>query len=791
MQVEEYKNAVEKLEFGQILEMTASFAQSKNSKSKILSLSLLNDEKVIERSQSEIEELCRLNDRGETIPISGWKDSSDVLRRLSTEGLMLSCEELVIVASAEKYAEEVKKFLSSRTEVLTIVSDYSEGLSINENVIKEITSAVGDDFTVVDRASPRLSRIRNEIYRIRKHLREGFNRFISEVGKGGGYEFVTLRGERYVVSMPISDARKVNGVIHESSASGASLFIEPLEFVEDNNRLERLLNEEKQEVDKILRELTDLVYRSRDSLLANQNILITLDVLSAKLKLALRFRCVKPMHSTDGRMVLRGARHPLLEMRFSASGDDGEVVPLDIDFGSDLKVVVISGPNAGGKTVALKTIGLAVLMDRVGLLVPCMEDTIIPAYRSVLVDIGDNQSIENSLSTFSSRIEGLKTILESTDIDSLVLIDEIGDGTDPIEGAAIAEAVLEKLAGNTGRVIVTTHLSSLKGWAHTTPYAENATMEFDVEDLEPLYRFRLGVPGRSWGIDMAWRLGLDKGIVETARSRMESEHVRLEQLIAHLEETERILEEEMSGVRDKEKRLDELTAKFEEKLDELKQNREFLVDEAKRKALEIVTSTRREMERLVKEIRTTRAEHESVKKAKKKMDRLAKDLSSSLVRKEKGPELRREDVGIGMWLYVKSLNKDGKVTSVSDTGRVFLELDGGLKVETSMEDLSFSSREHDLAKKARSVWSIEADSQISDTLMIRGMERMEALELVDKFIDRAVLSGLNRVVIIHGKGKGILKRAVYDMLRTDSRVADIHPGEPTRGGDGFAVVELK
>ncbi|RLF75089.1 hypothetical protein DRN39_07725, partial [Thermococci archaeon] len=528
MDQEEYLYLKEKLELNQVLNVIASYAVSEEARGKVLDAVPLNNIQDIELSQSEIMEARELLQGGESFPISRWRSSLKVLAKARAEGVLLDGEELNLIAKAEETAGEVRIFLSRKEDRFPHLARYTSRFELCKDVVGRIGKAIDDTGKLKDSATQKLAKLRRSIVSLRNELREDFNRFIGRFGGRRELEFVTLRGERYVVSVPRDEAMRIKGVIHQASASGASLYIEPLEFVEKNNRLEELIGEEAREENTILRELSSIVYKYREKLSANQSCLVDLDAVFARARFAIEFDCTKPVHLDEGRFTLRGARHPLLEKQLKTSGIEHGVVPLDVDCGEDTRVVVISGPNAGGKTVALKTIGLTVIMDRIGLLVPCKSDTNIPDFSDVLVDIGDDQSIERSLSTFSARIERLKKIMSMLNSKSLVLIDEIGDGTDPVEGSALAEALLEYIGPRASKTFVSTHLTSLKGWAHGTGFAVNATMEFDPQSMSPLYRFKLGVPGRSWGIDTAMRLGLAREIVEKAREKLQGDQLKLE-----------------------------------------------------------------------------------------------------------------------------------------------------------------------------------------------------------------------------------------------------------------------
>ncbi|MBN1885222.1 MAG: Smr/MutS family protein [Candidatus Krumholzibacteriota bacterium] len=788
----EFRHAAGKLDFGQLLEVVAAGAVAERSRDEICNSLPLDSPEAVERSQDGIVAFAALAEAGETAPIGGWRDTRPILEGIVAPGTIVGAEELVSVARGERTAAAVADFLSAHAAELPAGDAFAQRYRFEREIVRRIERAIGPDLEVLDAASRDLARIRRDTVALRARLRRAAAGVVAEHGRGRGEEFVTLRGDRYVLALPRAEAGRVRGIVHQESGSGASLYIEPLSFVEENNQVESLVQEERREIERVLRELTSLVREARTQLLFNQEMLGTVDVLSAKAAFARRYRCVKPVHSANGEMRLFEARHPLLERAFSLEGGDRRVSPLEIGCDAALRVLVVSGPNAGGKTVALKTVGLLVLMDRAGLPLPCREGSILPWYRDLFVDIGDDQSIEMSLSTFSSRIGRMKRILELADRDDLVLVDEIGDGTDPEEGGAIAEAMLERLADAAGRTIVTTHLGRLKGWAHETGGAANASLEFDDKRLEPLFRFRMGVPGRSWGIEMAGRMGLPVDVIESAKKRMSEENLRLEELLADLERMERVIGEERKELLEKKRLLTELVDRYRERIDDIEKNRGELEERARREALDIVSGTRREMERLVREIRSSGAEKTVIRRTRERIGERRKTFEGRTRPRERRGTLSPGEVVEGMTVGIISIGKTGRVVSAPDRGRVLVELDGGIRVETKASDLERGPAETQAGRRRGTVsWSAGPDGPVETELMIRGLERAEALEKVDAFIDRAVLAGLGEVSIIHGIGRGILKRAVYDTLRGDPRVAGIHPGEPAFGGDGVAVVKLK
>jgi DNA mismatch repair protein MutS2 len=790
----EFRHASEKLEFDAVLGLVAAYATSERTADAIRGTGMLDSIEIIEKSQSEIREALDLIEGEEDFPIAGWVDHRAILLAINAEGAVSDAENLKGIAEAEFMADRIRGFLSRQQSKLPILSAFQGRFDIQNEIVSRIRGAIGPEGEIVDKASRELARIRKRIHTLRERLRKECADFAQMRGSGKGYEFVTMRGERYVVSLPRGEAVHVKGIVHQASSSGASLFVEPFEFVEQNNALESLVQEERREIDRILRELTSLVFAKRDSLLGNQEAMHELDVIRAKALFARRYTCEKPDHSSDGTLHLRSARHPLLEKRFADEGGERAARPLELKCGPELKALVISGPNAGGKTVALKTAGLVVMMDRAGLLVPCKQGTVVPDYSNLFVDIGDDQSIEKSLSTFSSRIGRIRKILHNVNEKSFVLIDEIGDGTDPEEGAALAKAILGDFIARCGRTIVTTHLAPLKGWAHETEGAENATLEFDPDNLEPLFSLRMGVPGRSWGIEMAGRMGLPNAIIERAKSSLGEETLRLEELLSHLERAERAALEQQKELERKEKVLAELIESYRKSLDSFRKDSEDLRQKAREEALEIVSSTRREMEKLIKEIRMTQAEREVIRKARKDIDEKRISFEKTIQRGRGKGVLGIGDIREGAWYEIASIGKSGQALPIkAGQNRVFLELPGGLRVETNVDDLSPAedAREPLEPQKGYSWTGERASGPPAAELMVRGLERQEAIEKVDAFLDRAVLQGLRQVTIIHGVGRGILKRAIYDMLKKDPRVKEVHPGEPAIGGDGVAIAELK
>ncbi|MFO7914848.1 MAG: Smr/MutS family protein [Candidatus Krumholzibacteriales bacterium] len=787
----ELSHTLRKLEFGAVLEIISGRAASARAAEFIKDIHPLDSRDDALRRQREIMELVDFRTRGgDKLPVSGWEDTRDILEAVISEGQILDCEQLVIIARGEQYAGKVRKFIESNRELLPIATGRTSRMKVSSELSARILSIIDEDYQLLDNASPKLRELRRRITGKRSSLRKKFDEFAERSGSSGGADFVTVRGGRYVVSVQKGGGKTFRGIVHHQSGSGQSVFIEPLELIGENNEMESLLQEERKEIHRILRDITRAVYENREAMLVNQDTLFMLDIMNAAASFALEFECCIPDHSSGGRMVLKNARHPLLEMELKLENRSDDLVGLNMECGDDLRVVVISGPNAGGKSVSLKTIGLLILMDQSGLPVPARPGTVIPECSGVLVDIGDDQSIKKSLSTFSSRIVRIKSIISCADPSSVVLIDEIGDGTSHEEGEVLAEAVLEKLTGISGRIFVTTHFTSLKSWAYEREEAENATLEFDPDNLKPLYRMKLGIPGRSWGIETAARLGIGQDLVRSARKRLKSGSRSLEGLLAELEKKREQLDRQLETAESERERMAGLAAEYREKLEEFEENRRELEDQARKEALEIISGAGAEIEKLVSSIKSSQASADSIKEARSSL----RDRKEELERKIRESEKRDrrpvpERVEPGMRVRISSLGKTGKVVSVDGPERIFVELEGGIKVETDRENLTAAPGHK---KKRRKVsWTASVAEPVKPEIMVRGMVKADALELIDRYIDQAVLQGVETVRIIHGIGEGVLRKAIYENLKDDPRIADINPGEPAFGGDGVAVVKLK
>jgi DNA mismatch repair protein MutS2 len=714
-------------------------------------------------------------------------DYHAALQRATDGGDVLDADDLLRVVAGERTAAELKKQLDLDPESYPGLSRLSQRITLHKEIVKSVEDAIDADGSVKDSASGELASLRRKIRRARTSLRGRSEKTAASFGEGA---YSTMLGSRYVLLVPRSEVHRRDGLVHATSHKGGSIYYEPLDLVQRNNELETLLMDEGAEVARILRELSDLVRRSAPTLLANIETMVDVDVLRATSAFGREFRCRSPRVSEDGAIKLVAARHPLLVR--SLDGDAGGVVPLDLRLGDgESRVMVITGPNAGGKTVALKTLGTAVLLFQSGIQVPCGDGTELPVFDRVMVDIGDEQSIEASLSTFTSHLKHLDGMCRSADGGSLCLVDEIGDGTDPDEGSALAVAVLEALLTSGAAVVATTHYGRIKTFALNTDGVANASMAFEDTEGRPLYRLIQGLAGRSRGLETARRTGFEPGVLKAAEGYLGADAFRLEAILSDLESSHLSLEQERDRLAQQSEALEEVMGRYAERAAEFDVSKSVADRRAGREAEEFLLQTRREVEAIVREIRESQARREVLRASRKKLDEL---LSAARKRRERPappPPTRAplQSVEVGDRV---SLNPSGE-----PAGRVISVENGAATVEINNKRIKLNIEalyKAPLAEKGPPkgvTYDVQVEPLTSTSLDVRGRRRDEALEAVNRFVDRAVLSGVQEITIIHGVGEGILAGSIRDLLTSDRRVASVRPGGLGEGGHGVSVVTLR
>ncbi|MBM6837251.1 endonuclease MutS2, partial [Clostridium saudiense] len=597
-----------------------------------------------------------------------------------------------------------------------------------------------------------------------------------------------MRGDRYVIPVKAEYKGAVPGLVHDQSSTGATLFIEPMSLVNLNNEIKELMLKEKAEIERILSELSARVYENFEEANNNYKILTELDFIFAKGKYASKLNAIIPAVRDDRSFDIIGGKHPLIDPKV--------VVPSDIYLGEEFTTLMITGPNTGGKTVTLKTVGLLHLMALSGLLIPARDGSAVAFFNEIFADIGDEQSIEQSLSTFSSHMTNIVSILEEADKDSLVLFDELGSGTDPTEGAALAVAVIETLKNRGARLIATTHYSELKGYALRTAGVENSSVEFDVETLKPTYRLLIGIPGKSNAFEISKRLGLGGDVIAKAKDYMSKENLQFEDLIRDLQEKSIIANKDAREAKRIKEEADELKKKYEEKLQKLDKVRDKAYEEARREAKEIISRAKDEADEIVKAMR----ELEKMGIAEGGRNRLEAErrkLKESLEEKEAAMLKIRENNGepikkvtLGMEAFLPSLNQRVIIISMPDNkGEVQVEA-GIMKINVKLKDLR--KVEVTPVKKEKKKRELKLNlKSVESRIDLRGMDAEEACYRTDKYLDEAYMANLGEVTVVHGKGTGILRKAISDMLKKHPHVKSYRLGVYGEGGDGVTIVELK
>jgi len=775
------------LEFDKIRQILAGFTASKPGEELAISLQPATVLEEVARAQKETTEARELWQTSR-VPLDGIFDlraAAEGARR----GKVLSPEELLATGATLRAARLLRKSLGEEAEERApVLSALAAGLTTFPQLEAALTKAIGPDGEVRDEASPVLRSLRRQAQTLQNSIRERLDA-LTRSGETQKYlqeALVTIRNGRYVLPVKQEFRQYIPGIVHDQSASGATLFIEPMAVVELNNKLRRVEAEIKEEIERILTELSRQVGEAAAGILANQEILARLDLAFAKARYRLSIGGAEPVLNTRGFIRLLQARHPLLE---------GEVVPIDLELGGDFHVLIITGPNTGGKTVSLKTTGLLTLMAQAGLHIPASSGSEMAVFTGIYSDIGDEQSIEQSLSTFSSHMSNIVPIMEAAqDQNSLVLLDELGAGTDPAEGAALATAILKTLHSRGVRTVATTHYSELKIFAYNTPGVENASVDFDPRTLRPTYRLLTGVPGQSNAFVIAARLGLEKAIIEEAQQLVAPGTRNLEELLGQIAEEKRELEAEREKTARLRLALEKKEKEYTEKLGRFEGERASLLREAREEARNLIRETRREMENLLRRLREAAPEDQS-EIANEARRQLAGRLAE--IPEEAGLFVGGGSPGEilpGKTVRLPHLEQEGVVLEVKN-GQAQVQVEGGLRVWVPCAGLAEVSRAPERQGRGEKGGikrsAVSKSATISSRLDLRGMNVEEALETVDKYLDEAFLAGLPSAVLIHGKGTGALRSAVTQFLSEHPQVKSYRLGGIGEGGLGVTVVELK
>jgi DNA mismatch repair protein MutS2 len=785
------------LEYDKVKSIAAAYAASEAGRVVVVGLRPAADVQTIKARLRETREFTQILQSGENPPLDGILDVRLAVEKLRVSGSMLSSVELLNIATTLGAGRRVKSFFQKfegkgkgAVPAAPLLCAGASAIQPLKQMEDAVFAAIDDKAGVRDSASPALRKIRKLITRMREDILgrmsgilqdNGFQKVIQE-------PVITVRDDRYVLPLKPNFRQSLKGVVHGQSGSRATLFVEPLDVLEQNNRLAELRMEEREEVERILRELTSLMAREADRIEATVHRLAEIDAVYARARFGMDYDGAVPEISGDRSIQLRAARHPLLVGKNKAHAGHIKVTPNDIVLDGEHRVLILSGPNAGGKTVILKTVGLLCLMAQSGLPITAAEGSEIACFGSVFADIGDEQSLEQDLSTFSSHVSQIAEILQRATRDSLVLLDELGSGTDPGEGAGLGAAVLESLIERGCATVVTTHHNALKLFGSQTSGAKNAAMEFDPNTLKPTYRLIPGRPGRSYGLDMAARLGVPDAVIHKARARLGQDDARLEKLLAQIENDSRLLASERQAL-DKalaavQQERAEVTATLRTARDEARD----VKSKARTEAKEILTSLRQKLRELS---RVATLEQAEVKETSAEVEALGKKLESTASEEPLTVPPPLRDIHAGDRVRIARLNKTGTVLTAQ---RGMLELEvGGKTIKLSAAEVApAESGDRSRQRASAPGWSAEVNEEegAPDRLNIIGLRVDEGLAEVDRFIDRAGINHLSVVTVIHGLGTGALKAAVMDFLKRHPLIASIRSGESAEGGAGVTVAEL-
>ena len=785
------------LEFDKIIEILKTKASSSLGLHKIENLEPSSDfEEVQYRLQETTEAQSILIKRGH-VNLGGIHDVLDKVKRAEI-GASLDPGSLLMVADTLRAARVLSNSLSGDGEEedfnYPIIQSLATSLYIHRETEDAVYNAIVSEIEIADSASHTLRDIRRKIVQKNQSIRSKLNTIISSATyqKYLQDSIISMRGDRFVVPVKAEYRSVVAGIVHDQSSSGATLFIEPMSIVEMNNELRKLKLDEQEEIERILAELSKMIGEIAREIISNQEILEKIDFIFAKGKLSLEMKGIDPKLNKDKSFVIKNGRHPLL--------DPKKVVANTIYLGDEFHTLVITGPNTGGKTVTIKTVGLFALMTQSGLHIPADFGSSMCVYDNIFADIGDEQSIEQSLSTFSSHMTRIVSILDKVTEDSLVIFDELGAGTDPVEGAALAIAILEDVRMAGAKCIATTHYSELKNYALTKKGVENAAVEFDVETLSPTYRLLIGVPGKSNAFEISKKLGLSEFVINRAKEFINTENIELEDLLQNVEKNRIKAEEDRAEAEKLKTEIQMIRDAEAEKLEKLTNQKEKMMERARSEAFSITRQAKEEVDEIIKRLRELEQERAS-KEKNRQIEQLRKELTDSMgslqptVKSMIVPKVASKEIKnlkAGEDVKVITLNQEGTVVSADDKKKEAVVQIGIMKMTLPYKSLQRikNQQQATVTKKTRSV--IKAKSgRVKGEVDLRGMNLEEATLELEKYLDDATVAGLEQVTVIHGVGTGVLKTGLQDVLKKNKHVKKKRPGGYGEGGVGVTIVTLK
>lgn len=785
------QKTLDKLNYNLILEKLKFYASSSLTKESIDKIRPLIEKEPIEQLLSETSQALHLIDHHGMPSLYGIRSFEQELHHVSIGGIIEMGDLLDLSDILRSVHEFLNYFdISEDKEEQEEIKKYADRLTDLSNIERKLSAIILSDTEISDDASPNLNRIRRSLVRTSQSIRDKLQSILKSESKSGKLqdEIITIREGRYVVPVKAENKSTFKGIIHDQSTSGATVYIEPMVIVELNNDLRMLEREEKEEIHKILKELSLQAFEYEKEINENVRVLLQLDLIFCRAKLAIDMEASKPILLESGEIDLKKARHPEIPRE--------DVVPIDLKIDKDIDTLVITGPNTGGKTVTLKTAALMNLLAQSGLFIPCEPESKITIYKNIYADIGDEQSIEQSLSTFSAHMTNIVRIFNNITEDSLVLLDELGAGTDPIEGAALAISILEKLREYNITTMATTHYSQLKYYALKTEGVINGAVEFDVKTLRPTYKLEIGLPGKSNAFEISRRLGLEDTIISQAKSFIDDENESFEDVLINIEKNKKELE---AMKIEQEKSLREIQSLKEKlKIEAEKQSRkeEKILQEAKDEAYLILEEAKEQSQSLIKELRYQQGGIIDHQKLNEVEGRLNKSMSGLKKKKELLKENKSKKaltIHLGDDVEILGLGQIGEVLSLPDRKGDFQVQVGILKMNVNKKNVKLiREKEEDISQvQVREVIKARKSQNVKNEIDLRGTNVEEAIVEIDKYLDDAYLFGHKEVRLIHGKGTGALRKGVQNYLPRQKHVKSFRDGSFSEGGLGVTVVELK
>ncbi|OUN60243.1 endonuclease MutS2 [Alistipes sp. An66] len=817
----------QKIGFDRVREQIAALCTMRAARERIAAEGFSTSPREIEHRLALADEMRLVLDMERDFPGGEYPDVDHIVAKLRVEGTFLDVEEVVTLGRALAAVGGIVEFLLNRAERYPVLHARTRGVEAFPEIVRRIATIVDRFGNVRDNASPALQEIRRAIREREGQAAKRLQAVLAAAKSSGIVESdaqISIRDGRAVIPVSASNKRKLNGFIHDESATGKTFYVEPVEVVEINNELRELEYAERREIVRILTEFTETIRPDVGLIAASGDYLAEMDMLRAKGRWASENGCVKPILSTDDRLVLKNARHPLLQQTLRAAGR--EIVPLDLQLDRRKHILVISGPNAGGKSVCLKTTGIVQYMFQCGFPVPASEISELPVFGSLCIDIGDEQSIDNDLSTYSSHLLNMKHMLAGASDRTLVLIDEFGSGTEPIIGGAIAEAILERLLEKGCYGVITTHYANIKYYASNTEGIANGAMMFDVQNIRPLFKLEMGKPGSSFAVEIARKIGLPEEIIRRASEKAGSDHINIEKQLREIARDKHYWEQKRDRIRLTDRKVEELEQTYAEQLTKIRAERQEILKRAKEEAQQLIADANRQIENTIRTIREAQAEKELTRLARRELDDFrdtvekedAAGRDASVAREierierrrqrraerraqqgEKGPEKpaaepeKPREVEVGSKVRMAGQAMVGVVQSVKGKraqvafGQILTTVDKSSLTVVSNNEYREATR----PTTARTVVSVDISSRklnFKDHIDVRGMRAAEALEAVQDLVDDALMVGVGSVTILHGKGTGALKEEIRRYLRTVPEVVSAVDEHADRGGAGITIV---